>query len=153
MNVRLGTLLTTGLLGLVLTSTLNAAGVANQVGIAHSAIGKPSNIPGVLAVKSAEVIKLADYDEEMVIFDARSEAQINKGKIRWSERFELKQLTAKYLENTVASKSTVILFYGDKKGGKAAMAAKVAVSKGYKKVYWLQGGWSEWQQSGLRLDM
>lgn len=153
MKVRLGTLLATGILGLIVTSTLNATGVANQNSAAHSYIGKPSNIPGVLAVKSAEVIELANYDEEMVIFDARSEAQRNKGKIRWSERFELEQLTAKHLENTVASKTTVVLFYGDKKDRKAAMGAKVAVSKGYNKVYWLQGGWSEWQQSGLRLDM
>ena len=152
MNVRLGSLLGTGLLGLILISTPIAAEVANQDDVIVP-IGKPSSIPGVLAVQPAEVIKLANTDEDMVIFDARSEAQRNKGKLPWSEGFELKQLAANQLANKIASKTTVVLFYGDKNDRHAAMGAKMAVSNGYTKVYWLQDGWSAWQQSGLRLDM
>ena len=150
--LRLGILLGIGLLGLIFASPANAAEVANQNDVI-TPIGKPSSIPGVLAVKPDEVVKLADSDEEMVIFDARSEAQRGKGKIHWSEGFEPKQLTTNQLADKVASKSTVVLFYGDKNDRIAAAGAKIAVSKGYKKVYWLQGGWSEWQKSGLRLDM
>ena len=152
MNVRLGALLGTGLLGLILISTPHAAQVANSDDVIVP-IGKPSSIPGVLAVQPAEVIRLANTDEEMVIFDTRNEAQRNKGKLPWSEGFELTQLAAKQLADKVASKSTVVLFYGDANDPNAAKGAKLAVSKGYNKVYWLQGGWSAWQQSGLRLDM
>ena len=151
MNVRLGVLFGTGLLALLLSSTSLAAQDANQNDVIVP-IGKPSSIPGVLAVQPAEVIKLANLDEDMVIFDARSEAQRNKGKLPWSEGFELKQLAANQLASKVASKSTVVLFYGDANDPNAAMGAKMAVSKGYTSVYWLQGGWPAWQQSGLRLD-
>ncbi|MBI1422120.1 MAG: hypothetical protein GC149_01555 [Gammaproteobacteria bacterium] len=151
MNVRLGALLGTGLLALLLTSTLHAAQAANQ-NDAVEPIGKPSSIPGVLAVQPAEVIQLANLDEDMVIFDARSEAQRSKGKLAWSEGFELKQLAATQLASKVASKSTVVLFYGDENDPNAALGAKTAVAKGYTSVYWLQGGWPAWQQSGLRLD-
>ena len=151
MKGRLLTLIATGILGLTIITTVHAER-AQPKNIAKP-IGHPSSIPGVLAINASEVVKLADYDEEMVIFDARSTAERKKGNIRWSEGFQPKQLTAQRLADTLASKSTVVVFYGNQNSRAAAQGAKIAASKGYKSVYWLKGGWSEWSKSGLRLDM
>jgi rhodanese-related sulfurtransferase len=149
MAIRLVSLLATATLSLAFLSLVHAEPEEEPV----KPIGLPSNIPGVLAIKAAEVVKLADYDEEMVIFDVRSATERKKGKISWSESFQSKQMTAQHLADSLASKDTVVVFYGNKNSTLAAKGAKFAVSNGYKSVYWFTGGWSEWTKSGLRLDM
>ncbi len=113
-------------------------------------IGKPSPIPGVFIVSAEEVLQLADYDEEMVVFDVRPQTARKQGKIRWSERF--KNTTAKRLAEIIAAKDTVVVFYGDNNSARAARGAKLVAGKGYKNVYWLKGGWQEWRKKGLKMD-
>lgn len=149
MTIRLLSIFATAILSLVFLSPTHA----ESEEATGKPIGLPSSIPGVLAIKAAEVVKLADYDEEMVIFDVRSATSRKKGKISWSESFQKKQMTAEHLADTLASKDTVVIFYGNKNSKFAAKGAKFAVSNGYTNVYLFTGGWSEWTKSGLRLDM
>ncbi len=104
-------------------------------------------------IASAEkVIQLSDEDEEMVVLDARGAKDRRTGHIRWSQGITSKQLNGAFLENVVASKNTVVVFYGDRDSKLAATGAKIAIQAGYTDVYWLKGGWQEWQSKGLRLD-
>ena len=139
-------------LSLCLLSVANAE-QGNSIKLVSSVIGQPSNISGVTEINGEEVIKLADYDEEMVIFDVRSEAKRKQGKIHYSEGFHLKRLTTRYLAEKVADKNTVIVFYGDKNSTSAAIGAKNTVAQGYKSVYWFKGGWTEWKRKGLKIDI
>jgi len=152
MKIRLFSLLAASMLSLTLITTVQAERAQTDEKRIKP-IGIPSRIAGVLAIKASDVIKLADADEEIVIFDTRNATERKKGKIRWSEGLEHKQLTTQHLGKTLASKDTVVVFYGAKNSSVAANGAKFAASKGYKSVYWFSGGWSEWAKSGLRLDM
>ncbi len=152
MKIRLVSLIATSVLSLALLTTAQAEQADSKVTRAIP-IGTPSKIPGVLVINAPEVIKLADSDEEIVIFDSRSAVERKQGKIAWSESFNPKQLSAKRLADSIASTDTVVVFYGDKNCPDAAKGAGLAVSKGYKSVYWFRGGYAEWTKSGLRMDM
>ena len=145
MKIRFVSLMAACMLNLAFLSTVHAEQTRS--------IGIPSKIPGVLMANASDVIKLADFDEEMVIFDTRTATERKRGKISWSEGLQQTQLTKQHFGKALASKETVVLFYGNKNCPIAAKGAKFAAAKGYKNVYWLAGGWSAWAKSGLRLDM
>ena len=114
-------------------------------------IGTASGITGVKQINGEDVVKLADYDEDMVTFDSRSTAQRKQGSLSWSEAFNAKTLTSKLLADKVFEKTTIIVFYGEVNSQKAAQGATFAVKNGYKNVYWFKGGWNEWKQKKLSL--
>lgn len=103
-------------------------------------------------VTSAEqLLQLADADEEMVIFDTRSSSQFQRGRIHWAVSLAGQPLTNQLLQKHVAAKTTTIVIYGEADSEAAAKAANFASSAGYRAVYWLKGGWDEWQQKKLSL--
>jgi len=54
------------------------------------------------------------------------------------------------LAKHIASKDTPVLFYcNGVKCGRSVESSKLAVSLGYKKIYWFRGGWEEWTQKGM----
>ena len=106
----------------------------------------------VRTANAEQILTLSDEDEEMVVLDTRSTADYKKGHIRWSENVTPKQFSAAFFKNKVPSKNTVVVFYGNKNSRSAALGAQLAAKAGYTDVYWLKGGWQEWQAKGLRLD-
>lgn len=98
-----------------------------------------------------QLLQLADADEDMVIFDTRSKADFNQARISWAISIKPAQLDAALLQKHVASKKTTLVFYGDADSKTAANAAVAASQAGYQNVYWLKGGWDEWQRKKLSL--
>lgn len=138
------------LLGSALATTMNFLLISASYADINK-IGTASGITGVKQINAEEVIKLADYDEDMVTFDSRTTAQREQGSLTWSEVFTVKSLTPKLLSDKVSEISTIIIFYGEANSQVAAQGAKFAVEKGYKNVYWFKGGWDEWKQKKLSL--
>lgn len=138
-------------LGFISLTTMSAQAVEKPP-VSAKPIGIASGIHGVKIITAEEVLTLADYDEEMVVFDARGSKQRAIGHIRWSEEFRVKTLSPAMLADSVAGPSTVIVFYGNKNSPAAIQGAKIAVKGGYTNVYWFKGGWEEWQSKGLKMD-
>lgn len=126
----------------------------NRIILASNSSAKTSAVAvNVRIVKSEEILKLADYDEELVIFDVRSKANRAKGKITWSESFVANKLALQQLSKKITDKETTIVIYGDKNSSVAAKSAEKIIAQGYKNVYWFKGGWAEWKRKGLKIDL
>lgn len=126
----------------------------NRIILASYSFGKASILKdGARIVKGEDVLKLADYDEELVILDVRSKASRKKGHITWSEKFSSKRGAFQQLNQKVTDKETTIVIYGNKNSSIAAKSAKKIMAQGYKNVYWFKGGWPEWKRKGLKIDL
>lgn len=124
----------------------------NQTILASDSYGKASATGGARIVKGEDVLKLADYDEELVILDVRNKASRKKGHITWSEEFGSNRAAFQQLNQNVTDKGTTIVIYGNKNSSIAAKSAKKIMAQGYKNVYWFKGGWPEWKGKGLKID-
>ena len=126
----------------------------NRILLASTNFGKASVVKGGARVIVAEdVLKLADYDEELIIFDVRNKSSRKSGNITWSEGFSSDTAAFNQLNTNVTDKETTIIVYGYKNSLTAAKSAKKIIAQGYKNVYWFKGGWPEWKQKGLKMDM
>jgi len=126
----------------------------NRIILASYSFGKASAvIDGAHVVKGEDVLKLADYDEELVILDVRNKASRKKGHITWSEPFDLTRATLQQLSKNVDDKETTIVIYGNRNSAIAAKSVKKVIALGYKNVYWFKGGWPEWKDKRLKIDM
>ncbi len=119
---------------------------------ALSLIGKASAYPGVHAITGEELVELVNYDEDAVIFDVRPESKRQGGNIQFSEALSRVQLNQEFLAEKLERKSIVVIFYGDSDSVVAAKAAAKTAATGYRHVYWLKGGWQEWNKKGLSLN-
>ncbi len=126
----------------------------NRIQLASYSFGKASVVKGGARVVIGEdVLKLADYDEEMVILDVRDNASRKKGNITWSESFSAKKSSFQKITKQITDKATTIVIYGDKNSVAAAKSAQKLMAEGYKNVYWFKGGWPEWKTKKLKIDM
>jgi len=122
--------------------------------LASTNFGQASAVKGgARIVKAEDILKLADYDEELVILDVRNKASRQSGNITWSEEFASNSAAYKQLNKKVADKGTTIVIYGNKNSSIAAKSAKKLKAQGYHNVYWLKGGWAEWKTKGLKIDL
>lgn len=108
---------------------------------------------GAGVIKGEDILKLADYDEELVILDVRNNASRKKGNITWSESFSAKKSAFQQINKKITDKGTTIVVYGDKNSVTASTSARKLIAQGYKNVYWFKGGWPEWKAKKLRIDL
>lgn len=126
----------------------------NRIQLASYSFGKASVVKGGARVVIGEdILKLADYDEEMVILDVRNNASRKKGNITWSEAFSGNKSAYEKLSNSIEDKSTTIVVYGDNNSDIAANSAKKLKTQGYTNVYWFKGGYPEWKTKKLKIDL
>lgn len=126
----------------------------NRILLASTNFGKASVVKGgARVIKAADILKLADYDEELIIFDVRNKSSRKAGNITWSEAFSSNAAAFSQLNKNVTDKETTIVVYGHKNSLTAAKSAKKIIAQGYRNVYWFKGGWPEWKRKGLKIDM
>ena len=111
----------------------------------------PLTIEGTKKVTAEEVIDLVTNLPDIVIVDARKASDRDgAGWIEGSIALPNTSTNEQSLAKHVASKDTPVLFYcNGVKCGRSVESSKLAVSLGYKKIYWFRGGWEEWTQKGM----
>ena len=111
----------------------------------------PLTIEGTKKVTAEEVIDLVTNLPNIVIVDARKASDRDAaGWIEGSVGLPNYDTNEQSLAKHVASKDTPVLFYcNGVKCGRSVESSKLAVSLGYKNIYWFRGGWEEWTQKGM----
>ena len=110
----------------------------------------PESIDGTTRITAEEVIDLVETKSNLVIVDTRAPGDREKGYIEGSIGLPDTDTTADSLAQHIPSKETNVCFYcNGAKCGRSVKSAKLAVSLGYKNIYWFRGGWGEWTAKGL----
>lgn len=110
----------------------------------------PNQIPGTTHISAEELIELVEEFDELVIIDARKSGEWEKGHVEDSIALPNTETDESALAKVLSSKETPVVFYcNGVKCGRSVESAKMAVSFGYKKIYWFRGGWEEWTAKGL----
>jgi rhodanese-related sulfurtransferase len=110
----------------------------------------PENVPGTTRVTAEQVIDLLGKEAALIIIDSRKTSDRNKGYIEGSIGLQDTDTTPAALAKHISSKTTPVVFYcNGEKCGRSVVASKIAVSDGYKNIYWFRGGWDEWSAKGL----
>ena len=114
----------------------------------------PLTIDGTKKVTAEEVIDLVTNLPDIVIVDARKASdRDNTSWIEGSIGLPNTSTNEESLAKHVASKDTPVLFYCNGiKCGRSVESSKLAVSLGYKKIYWFRGGWEEWTTKGMPIS-
>jgi len=114
----------------------------------------PLTIDGTKKVTAEEVIDLVTNLPDIVIVDARKASDRDgAGWIEGSIGLPNTSTNEESLAKHVASKDTPVLFYCNGiKCGRSVESSKLAVSLGYKKIYWFRGGWEEWTTKGMPIS-
>lgn len=111
----------------------------------------PEFIDGTQRVTAEEVVELATHTSGLVIIDARKASdRESAGWIEGSVGLPNYDTNKDSLAKVIPSKATPVLFYcNGVKCGRSVESSKIAVSLGYKNIYWFRGGWEEWMQKGM----
>ena len=110
----------------------------------------PEHIEGVKLISADELIALANKQPELVIIDSRVTANRKHGYIEGSYSLPDTDTTCHSLKKYIHSKSVPAAFYcNGVKCGRSAKALKVAVSCGYRNLYWFRGGFEVWKQKNF----
>lgn len=110
----------------------------------------PDQIPGTTRISAEKLIELVEELDELVIIDARKKGEWEKGHIEDSIALPNTETNETTLAKVIPSKDMPVVFYcNGVKCGRSVESAKMALSYGYKTIYWFRGGWEEWAENGL----
>ena len=105
----------------------------------------PSSIHKVVIVTAEEAVEKILENPELIIIDSRKKTEFKKGHIEGAINILNTHFHQADLEQMVSDKEREILFYCN---GVRCMRSSDAITKakawGYKKLFWLRGGWEEW---------
>lgn len=109
----------------------------------------PDAIPGVTTVSAESLIELVERLPGLVLVDSRVPMDRRQGYIQGSISLPDTQTACATLGDFIATPNTPALFYCNGiKCGRSVIAVKIAKGCGYKRLYWLRGGFEEWKQKG-----
>jgi rhodanese-related sulfurtransferase len=109
----------------------------------------PAAIPGVTTLNAERLIELVERLPGLVLIDSRVPVDRRQGYIQGSVSLPDTQTACATLGDVLASPNTPVMFYcNGVKCGRSVIAVKIAKGCGYKKLYWLRGGFEEWKQKG-----
>ena len=110
----------------------------------------PDTLDGTTKVSAEKVIELMQNTADLVVIDSRKPSDRAKGFIETSIGLPNTETNEASLAKHIKSKITPVAFYCNGiKCGRSYQAAKIAISLGYKNIYWFRGGWDEWSQKGF----
>ena len=114
---------------------------------------QPMTIDGAKTVTAEELIELAG-DMDLVIVDARSQGDYDKGHLPEVVRIKNTDVTADTLAAAIPTKESPVAFYcNGETCPRSADAATKAAAEGYSNLYWFRGGIEEWKTKGYPLEM
>lgn len=106
----------------------------------------PESIPGVVKVTAEELIDLIGKTSSMVLVDARMDDS-TEGFIEGSVNLSNIDTNCDSLSKILKNKTTPVMFYcNGVTCGRSAKSAKIALSCGYKSIYWYRGGFKDWKE-------
>ncbi|RRJ84094.1 rhodanese-like domain-containing protein [Aestuariirhabdus litorea] len=115
---------------------------------------QPATIPGAKTVTAEELIALVDDLDNLVIIDARSQSDYDKGHIPDVVRIKNDDVTPEKLAEAIDSKDSPVAFYCNSiTCPRSADAASKAYAAGYTNIYWFRGGIAEWREKGYPVEM
>jgi len=113
----------------------------------------PEHIAGTTKVTADDVIDLVDKFDDLLIIDARTAADYEKGHISDSINLSNVDTNEASLAKIIPKKTTPVVFYCNGiKCGRSVKSCQVAVAAGYKNIYWMRGGIAEWKENGYPIE-
>ena len=100
-------------------------------------------------VAPAELQSRMQGGEQIVVIDVREPEELARGKIPGAHTIPRGILEGQ-VERRLPRESTVVLYCAG--GGRSALAAKSLAEMGFDKVENLQGGFSNWMNSGMPVE-
>ena len=114
--------------------------------IVHAAFTAPDRLPGITPVDAEQFITLIQQ-ETVVVIDSRLAVDRNQGHIENSVGLLDTATDCDSLATLAPKVVTTLLFYcNGVKCPRSSRAATIAQACGYKRVFWLRGGFDEWKQ-------
>lgn len=109
----------------------------------------PESIEGTTKVDAEGFIELADKTPSLIIIDSRIPGDRKQGYIEGSISLPDVNTHCDSLAKLINKKTAPSLFYCNGiKCGRSAKAIKIALSCGYRNIYWFRGGFEEWLEKG-----
>ncbi len=110
----------------------------------------PLTVDGATTINADRVIELLDEYDDLVIIDSRKPSDFKAAHIEDAEHLPNTETNAETLAKVLESKDTHVIFYCNGVNcGRSSKAVKIAVSEGYKNVYYFRGGIAEWKEKSL----
>jgi len=109
----------------------------------------PEVIEDATIVDTEEFIELFDKYTNVVVIDSRLSSDRKQGYIEGSINLPDVLTDCNKLSSLVKVKQTPVVFYCNGEDClRSSKAIKIAISCGYKNIYWLRGGFQEWLLKG-----
>lgn len=106
----------------------------------------PEQIAGATRVSAEELIALVTEIPELVLIDSRISANRKHGYIEGSYSLPDTKTDCRSLSDYLPSPDTPVAFYcNGVKCGRSVTATRIALSCGYRNIYWFRGGFEEWK--------
>ena len=125
------------------------AAVAMLLGAPAAAVERPIDDAHASAVTidAENLIELYQSVPGLQIIDTRLREDHRLGHIELSRNLPLEDTSCQSLSRLANSKDTAMVFYcNGNLGDFSAEALNIAASCGYKRLFWLRGGFIEWQE-------
>ena len=132
-----------GLRGLLLV-----VGLASMPGIAsHTPESTPDPLPSgvAISINSEHLIELYQSTPNLKIIDARHYEDHTLGHIERSLSLPVTKMKCDDLAALTEGPDAPIVFYCNGGGGSSTRAISIASNCGYRRLFWLEGGFIEWK--------
>ena len=109
-------------------------------------IQAPASIPLAVTIDAENLVELYQSVPELRIIDSRHREDHVQGYIETSRNLPLVDTDCKTLDKLARDKDQALVFYCNGHAADASIAAiQIASSCGYKRLFWLRGGFVEWE--------
>ena len=99
-----------------------------------------------ITIDAEHLIELYQYVSDLLIIDSRHAEDYALGHIETSVNLPLAETNCKTLTELAKSTERAIVFYSNTNLGDASIEAiQIASGCGYKRLFWLRGGFVEWK--------
>lgn len=99
-----------------------------------------------ITIDAEHLIELYQYGSDLIIIDSRNVEDYELGHIETSINMPLAETNCKALRKLAKSSEQAMVFYSNNNVGDASIEAiKIASGCGYKRLFWLRGGFVEWK--------
>jgi rhodanese-related sulfurtransferase len=110
----------------------------------------PEKVAGTTRVSAEDAVELIGAASGLIILDNRYPEEFAKGHIEGAINLLDTTLQRADLAKLAPKLDTPLLFYcNGERCMRSSHAAEKAVGWGYRKIYWLRGGWQEWMDKHL----
>ena len=105
---------------------------------------------GITVVSTEEIETLKDLNNVQLV-DVRTPVEFQSGHLFNSQNIDYNSPTFEADISKLDKEKPVILYC--QKGGRSAKCAEIMLKAGFKKIYDLKGGYSEWEHTDLKVNL